>query len=147
MSSRKNITKKLDNESDTNDGITVKESKESDKYKIALKLINKILVNIGKEQIDDLTKFVNIDREDIIKDVNKTDFEQLEVELFDHFDKVKCGWYRRKTTKNYILTFMRYMCDNLGYKLIKSQKGKMVTIDGKNYEKTCMIYSINYSKK
>lgn len=116
-----------------------KEDKDSEKYKIALKFINVILVNIGKEEVDDLVKFCGIDREDIIKEVNKKSFEEMEDELFKHFDKVKCGWYRRKVTKNYILTFLRCMCDILGlsfsYTEHKKQINKTVT--------SIMLYSIN----
>ena len=112
--------------------------KKSDKYKMALKLINKILTNISKDEIDDLTKFVNIDREEIIKDVNKKSFEEMEDELFKYFDKVKSGWYRRKTTKNYILTFLRYMCNDihlsLTYYELKKQNNKIV--------KSTMLYTI-----
>lgn len=89
-------------------------NKNTDKYKITLKFINKILVNIGKEEIDDLTKFVNIDRADVIKEINIKTFEEMEVELLKYFDKYKFGWYRRSTTKQYILTFIREMCDDLG---------------------------------
>ena len=52
-------------------------TKDSEKYKVALKLVNKILVNLGKDEITDLTDFKDIDREDIIKDVNKKALDGL----------------------------------------------------------------------
>jgi len=119
-----------------------KVSKDSDKYKVALKLVNKILVNLGKDEIDDLTKFVDVDREDIIKDVNKKSFEEMEIILFKHFDKAKCGWYKRKKVKNYILTFLRYMCDLIGYEFSYIQRDITTEVDSKKYRKTCMFYSI-----
>ena len=56
-----------------------------EKYKVALKFINKILVNLEKEEIDELTDFKDIDREDIIKDVNKETLKEMEGEIFKHF--------------------------------------------------------------
>ena len=117
----------------------VKEDKDIDKYKVCLRLINKILVNIGKEEVDDLIKFKDIDRLDIIKDINRVDLEKLGPELFKYFDKAKFAWYRRRTTKFYNLSFLRYMCDNLGYQLNYyefkiPQNGKVVSK---------MLYSIN----
>ena len=104
--------------------------KNSDQYKIVLKFINQVLVNIGKKEIDDLTKFVDISRNDIIKDCNKHLLENMEKEIFALFDKTKCGWYRRKTTQNYILTFLRYICTCLGltftYHELKKQENNIV---------------------
>ena len=102
---------------DNKDNKENKDNKDSEKYKVALKLINVILVNSGKETIDDLTKFKDIDKEDIIKEVNKKGFEDMEDELFKNFDKGKCGWYRRKRVDTYILHFMRCMCVDLGLSL------------------------------
>lgn len=118
----------------------VKESSDSDKYKVALKLVNKILVNIGKEEIDDLIKFSGIDREDIIKEVNKKSLMEMEGELVELFTKKKLGLYRK--TDGIVLNCLRGLMKEIGYQLVKEQKGKMVIIDGKSYEKTCMIYSI-----
>lgn len=115
---------------------------KSNKYKISLEFVNKILENIGKSHIDDLTKFVNIDREDIIKEVNKQTFLSMEDKLFEVFDKTKCGWYRRNSTKNYILTFMRYMCNYLDLEFTTSQKDITERIGNKNYRKTHVYYSI-----
>ena len=116
--------------------------KSSDKYKIALKFINKILFNIGKPEINDLRDFKNIDREDIIKDVNKETLEAYEGKLFEYFDKVKCGWYRKKTINNYILTFLRNMCNIIGTQFIYEKRDITEKVNGKNYRKTHVFYSI-----
>lgn len=93
-----------------------------DKYKIAIKLVNKILSNIGKKKINSLTDFKDIKREDIITESNKKTLEEEADELFKYFDKSAFGWYRRKTTKNYILTFLRKMCNDLGLSLKYEEK-------------------------
>ena len=120
--------------------VVEKEPLDSPKYKLALKFVNKILVNIGKDEVDDLTKFVNIDREDIIKEVNRKSLEEMEGELLKLFDKKKLGLYRR--TDTIALNCLRGMMKEIGYKLIKEQKDITSTIDGQNYRKTHMIYHI-----
>ncbi|ARF09926.1 hypothetical protein Indivirus_5_49 [Indivirus ILV1] len=117
-----------------------KVDKDDNKYKVALKLINKILVNIGKDEINDLTDFKDIDREDIIKDVNKEALTGMEKELFPLFNKDKVGYYRK--TNAIVLNCLRGMMKEIGFSLVKVQKGKMIQINGKSYEKSCMIYHI-----
>ena len=136
--STKKVSKIVNNT--LNNSEIVKATSNSDKYKIVLKLINQILVNIGKNEIDDLVKFVDIDREDIIKDINKESLIGMENELFPLFNKNKVGYYRK--TDAMVLNCLRGMMKEIGFALIKIQKGKMITINGKSYEKTCMIYHI-----
>ena len=89
--------------------------KTSKKYQIALKFVNLILKNINKPEITDLIDFKYIDRVDIIKDENKAALIELENEIFakDCFDKKKSRFFYRNSVKNYILTFMRYVCNDL----------------------------------
>ncbi|ARF11542.1 hypothetical protein Klosneuvirus_1_399 [Klosneuvirus KNV1] len=125
--------------------ITQKISKDDDKYKLALKFVNVILKNIGKEEIDDLIKFKDIDREDIIKDVNKTSLDEMAKELFNHFDKKKCGYYRK--TEAIVLNCMRGMMKEVGYEMTYEQRDINGKIDGKTFRKTCMFYSIKLVEK
>lgn len=125
---------------DSDNTVELKHDKTSEKYQLLLKFVNKILCNINKDEIDDLTKFTNIDREDIIKDINKTVLDDMADELFQHFNKKKVGYYRK--TDAIVLNCLRGLVKEIGYELVKSQKGKMVNIDGKSYERTCMIYSV-----
>ena len=120
--------------------ITQKISKDDDKYKLALKFVNVILKNIGKEEVDDLTKFKDIDREDIIKDVNKTSLDEMAKELFNHFDKKKCGYYRK--TEAIVLNCMRGMMKEVGYEMVNVKKEKSETINNKSYKRTHLLYSI-----
>ena len=117
-------------------------SKNSDKYKVALKFVNKILVNLEKDEIDDLTDFKDIDREDIIKDVNKKALDDMEKEILKHFEKKECSWYRRNETSHYILTFLRKVCSILGFSFSYYKKDITENINGKNYRKTHVYYSI-----
>ena len=136
---KKVVNNKVDNKN--KDGIN-KEDKNSEKYKIALKFVNKILSNLGKPEIDDLTGFKDINRDDIIKDVNKTTYNEMEKELLKHFDKKKMAWYRRNTDSHYILTFLKCMITDLGYNFDYVQKDIYIQNDGNKFRKTCMFYSI-----
>ena len=104
--------------------------KDSPKYITALKFFNSLLKKMDRDEIDDLTKFENIDRSDIIK--NNEVFKTHENELFSVFNKAKCAWYRRNSTKRYILTVCRYICKDLGFifkmkKFNTSKNGRMIT--------------------
>ena len=116
--------------------------KDSEKYKIALKFINKILISIEKNEIDDLTKFTDIDRKMLISAKTKEIFTDMQKELFVHFDKVKCGWYKRNKVQDYILTFLKCMCIEMGLSVKSSKRDVKETIDGVNYRKTHSFYSI-----
>lgn len=115
--------------------------KNSEKYKVALKFVNKVLENIGKESIDDLTKFKDIDRDDIIEDINKTTLEEMEDEIFVHFDKNKCNYYRK--TNGLVVNCLRGMMRQLGLSMTSVKKDITSTINGKKYRKSHMFYSVN----
>ena len=102
----------------------VKVSPDHEKYKMALKLINVILANIGKDQIDDLTKFVDVNREDIIKDINKQSLNDMEKEVFPLFSKDKCGYYRK--TNSFVLNCLRGMMKEIGYSMRAREQKRQV---------------------
>jgi hypothetical protein len=120
--------------------MTAKLDKIDEKYIIALKLINIILKNADKKEITDLLEFKNINRQEIVTDKNLEQLNNMENELYKHFDKVKCGYYRK--TDNYVINFLRGMIKQLGYKIILEQKDKTLTINGESYRKKYMIYHI-----
>jgi len=134
-----NNTDDSDNDSN-NDNNVAKVDKDSDKYKVALKVLNKILTNDGKPEIDDVTKFVNIDREKIVTDVNRISIEEMENEIFEHFNKKGCGYFRK--TKYLVLNFVRGMIKELGYKMARSRKEKSEYINGLSYKRTHSLYSV-----
>ncbi len=117
-----------------------RESKTSVKYMIALDLLNKILTNMGKEEITDLYEFVDIYRDDIMEEVNKMSLSEMENEIFKYYNKDKCGYYRK--TKNYIVNCIRSMIKEIGYQFCYIKKDKVSTINGKTYRRTYVIYSI-----
>jgi hypothetical protein len=141
-----NSIKKIDKIDDKSDKmIEIKnlmiEYNNNEKHKIALKLINKILVNIGKTEIEDLCEFKDIDRDDIIRKENTDILVAMEEEIFKFYSKYKCGYTRK--TDNLVLNCLRGMMKEINYNLLKVQKDIRTTIDGKPYRRTHMIYSIN----
>ena len=114
--------------------------KTSDKYRVLLKLVNKILKNIEKEEINDLTEFINIDRDDIIKDVNIKALKSMSKELFKHYDKYKCGYYRKSV--GYVLNCLRGMLKELGFQLTYTRKELGEYVDGKSLRRTHTFYTI-----
>lgn len=124
--------------------ITQKVGKDDDKYKLALKFVNVILKNIGRDEVNDLTEFKNVDREDIIKDVNKVSLDAMANELFDKFNKKKCGYYRK--TDAIVLNCLRGMMKEIGYELTFHQKDrweKNEKVNGKSYKISHSFYSIS----
>lgn len=118
-----------------------KVDKNSEKYKVGLKFVNEILANIGKEGIDDLTKFKDIDRDDIIENINKTTLENMEEEIFKYYDKNKCNFYRK--TNGLVVNCLRGMMRQLGLSMTSVKKDITSTINGKKYRKSHMFYSVN----
>jgi hypothetical protein len=108
------------------------------KLKIALKIVNKILDNCGKQHIDDLTNFVNVDRQDIIKKENNDYVKEIEDEIFTHFDKKKCNYHQRDNIKNIILSYLRGITDDIGFDFTYIEK----MINNGEKRKKHMIYSI-----
>ena len=114
--------------------------KNDPKYVIALQFLNHILTNNNKPQIQDILDFKDISRDEIIKQENLNKLNEMETELYKHFDKDKCGYYRK--TDNYAINFFRQMLKEMGYKAVTAKKDRTVKIDGVSYRKKFMIYHI-----
>jgi hypothetical protein len=114
--------------------------KNDPKYVLALQFLNHILTNNNKPQIQDILEFKDITRQEILKQENLNKLNEMETELYKHFDKMKCGYYRK--TDNYVINFFRGMLKEMGYKAIHIEKDKTVSINGENYRKKIIYYHI-----
>ena len=85
------------------------------RYTVTLKFVNIILTNMGKSAITDLTHFKDIDRDDIIKKENYDSFSIMTNEIFECFNRVVCRYYDRNKIKNYMLTLLRKLCEEMGF--------------------------------
>lgn len=92
------------------------------KYKVLLNLINKILVTMGREQIDDLKNFKSIKRSDIIELQDANNLLGMNKELFKYFNEDESLWHMRYDKKDYIVSFLKYACQDIGFKLASIQK-------------------------
>jgi len=111
--------------------------KNSPKYQFALKFVNKLLKNMKKSEINDLTDFKDIDRDDIITEKNTEMLTKMENELYMYFDKTLCGYYRK--TDTYVLTTLRAITKTLGLKLNYVHKDITISV---NHRKKFIFYSI-----
>jgi hypothetical protein len=112
------------------------------KQVVLLKLMNGILNALGNPEITKLTDFKDIDRDDIIKPECVSVYNQMEDELFTCFDKHVCSWYKRKKIKNYIMTFIRYTCIDIGLKYIYKKRETTIIVNNKRYKGIHYMYSI-----
>ena len=114
--------------------------KNTDKYKLLLEFINKLLNNIDKDPITDLTDFKDIDRLDIIQKKNKIILDKMTLRLFKVFDKSKTGYCRN--TDAIVLNCLRGLCKQTGLILKNKKKDVFDVINGKSYRSTHYTYSI-----
>lgn len=121
-----------------------KVDKTDEKYKLILEFLNSILVKIGKEQIDDITKFQKIKREDLLKPECKLILNQYLEKLVAIFGKNKICYRMKDQIDTYILTVIRNIISESGYNFESKSTTKNNTISNRNYKQDYYLYySIN----
>ena len=101
---------------------------ETQKYKLLLKLVNKLLVNMGKDKIEILTDFKDIDREEILSKKNEETLNKMISEFYPLFDKRKSGYYSNKKSKFKVVNILRGLTKETNYEF--KYKNKEVYIEG-----------------
>jgi hypothetical protein len=119
-------------------GSAIKESQEEKMKSVALEIINKILVEMGKEEIQDLCEFIDVRREELIKDkysgiIN----DNLKYVFNNGFLRSECMVYQ-KTIKYRHLSIMKGMLKSVGHELCSKRTHR--TINNIRVEDT--FYSI-----
>ena len=115
--------------------------KSSDKYKVALKFVNKVLTNIDKPTINDLTEFKNIDRNELLSEKITKILEEMEPEIWTHYNKRKCGAYHN--SDNRTLNVFRGMIRENNLKIcIKKKDITDKSGVNKGFRRTHMLYNI-----
>lgn len=99
---------------------------EKTKYEVCLDLVNSILRTIGYEEIEELTDFKNVKREDLIKPEVMELIEEKEKDIFPPFDKMQCRYYNRKKRKNYEIVLLKHMVRDLELNFESQIKAKSV---------------------
>jgi hypothetical protein len=135
-----------DENDDENDEVIDEEETDipqNEKYRLALKFINKLLETIpGKQQITKLTEFKDIDKFDIATKENTEILVKMSKELFKIFDKRTCRYYPKKS-KSWVLNVLRGMVKDVGYKLVIMQ----CDIYHGKYRRIGMMYTIKKLKQ
>lgn len=112
------------------------------KYKLLLEYVNKILKNVDaekyKDDIDDLTDFKNIDRNQIVSEENTKIFEDMTEVFCEVFNKDKCGFYRNKNSPNKALNCLRGMVKEIGHEFPR----KKYNVSKDKYFRSAYCYSI-----
>jgi len=83
------------------------------KYDVLLKFLNKLLENMGKNAIDDPTKFQYIKRTELLTAENELVYDEMKDEIHKYFGKYNLKYAQKGTIKNYILTLLKNMCGEL----------------------------------
>lgn len=97
-------------------------NKTTEKYKLLLEFVNRILVNLEKDEVDDLLKFKNINRLDIIKKDHIKILDEYLQSIFDTFPKIKYNYNYK--SPNVILNTIRAMCKDLDLTMHRKEKKK-----------------------
>lgn len=104
---------------------------------IILELVNKILYNIGKNTIADLTEFKLINKNDITK--QKSTYIFMKKKIYLCFSKYN---FKINKKNDNILHCLEKALESLNYKLICDHKFISFEINGTTYHKPQKFYSI-----
>ena len=118
--------------------LTYEESQEEKMQKIVLEIVNKILIEMGKKEINNLCDFVDV-RRDIMMDTKyKNIFESNSDYIFKNgFSKMECGVYQ-KIIKNPQISILKGMLKKIGYELCSKHRSSKTN----NERETYTVYHI-----
>jgi hypothetical protein len=118
-----------------------KEPENDRKIRIILELINKVLVVIEYDQIETLCDFIEISREDLLKDEVRDIFEKNKKNIYkvNKFNRKSCVPSSDKI-KNPHLVMLKGILKEVGYKLVS--KNRIKNIEGE--PKMTTYYNIEY---
>ena len=100
----------------------IKISKNEQKYIIILKFINAILTVLGKNNINDITGFKNIRRDELLKPECRAVLDQHLDNIVAVFGKTNILYDKRFKIKLYTLTVIKRTSKLCGYTLKSTQK-------------------------
>ena len=102
----------------------------ADKRTVALQFINELLNTNNRPLITDFDQFKDIPKSELISAPCKQLMVTYYPKLFGPFSKTKFNFCKRDTIKDYILTVIKYIAVEFGYKVttksIRHQKEKVI---------------------
>lgn len=112
------------------------------KYDILLVFLNALLTNMGKQHINDIADFKMIRRDELLTELNESCIDQYKDQLHTFYSKHNTKYLHKKSVKNYILTFLKALVDEIGLDFCSMS---VTERDGKT-TKTHVLYSIMVPK-
>jgi hypothetical protein len=117
-----------------------------DKYRVFLKLLNRILKNIHKENFVAITKiedFKNIFGKDIRNEEIEKIRELIDNEIIAYFDRDKLRHKQRGSRKYYTFCCISSMAEDLGYSFERTNRRDITRkINGEIKKFTLLYYSV-----
>ena len=92
-------------------------SKDSEKYKATLDFLNDVLRSMNKPEIDDITKFSEIKRSELLSVDHKKIVEEHSVKLLNHFKKKQLKYNCKDTYTSYCVTLIKILALECGYNI------------------------------
>lgn len=116
---------------------------ESEKYKVTLNLLNGLLKNMNKEEIDDITQFKNIKREDLLKESCNQILNEHIDNIIQQFGKSKIRYNMRNKRNCYVLSVIKYLVSFCGYDFVSNNISEYVIKNTMTYDyKSVVLYTI-----
>ena len=121
----------------------IKINKNNEKYILTLNFLNALLTSLNKEKIDDIIKFKDIRKDELLKPECKQILENYLDKITAQFGKVKLNYRHRHNFKNYIITIIKHIVTVCGY-TFKPLNKQVNTLIGNNLYKhsRITIYSV-----
>jgi hypothetical protein len=141
-----NIIKNKKKQTDVpdNDKLKLRLSKDHPKYVVTLNFINDLLKILGRDDIDDLTEFKNIKRDDLLKPECTKVLDNHLDSIVEHFGKTNILYSRRDKLKLYIMIIIKRISQMCGYTFKSIPKNASIkNKNNKYYTRECwVVYSI-----
>ena len=96
--------------------------KKKPKYELLMKVLNEILERGGEEKIKSVKYFVDVDRKIIATKENNNMLGEMEDEILALYTKKEINYYNKGNRDNYILTFLKKVCNEMDLEFISKSK-------------------------
>jgi len=109
------------------------------KYDILLMFLNALLTKMGKHQITDVLDFKLIRRDELLTQENEDIIEEHKDLIHAFYSKHNTKYLQKKSVKNYLLTFLKALTNELNLDLGSTT---IITRVSKTQTKTSVMYSV-----
>ena len=118
--------------------------KSDKKYQLTLKFLNSLLKAVGKEEIDDITNFKEVKKDELLTDGCQKVLDKHINEICKIFGKSQIYYRDRNSVEHYIISLIKYMVSIIGYQFEFKIKSENSTLENNTYKiKKILLYSIS----